>query len=142
MEQIDRLGLRDTLTSLKQPVLGICVGMQLLFEHSEEEDTPCLGLLSGRVRKLTPERDMPVPHMGWSRLKVGDESMGLANGDYVYFAHSFACDDGPHSIATARYGREIAAAARHLNYWGVQFHPERSAEAGANFLRSFLDQTC
>lgn len=142
MERIDSLGLRNTLTSLKQPALGICLGMQLLFEHSEEEDVPCLGLIPGRVRKLDPAPDRPVPHMGWSRLSVRDGAPGLRDGDYVYFAHSFACDDGPDSVASADYGRPIPAAVRRDNWLGAQFHPERSSEAGARFLRAFLDLPC
>ena len=140
MEQIDARRLREPLRSLNQPVLGICLGMQLLFERSEEEDTPCLGIIEGQVRKLEPAPEMPVPHMGWSRLDVADESCGLRTGDYVYFAHSFACDDGPHSIAAASYGRPIPAAVRRANFLGAQFHPERSGEAGARFLQAFLDQ--
>ncbi|HEY1145079.1 MAG TPA: imidazole glycerol phosphate synthase subunit HisH, partial [Allosphingosinicella sp.] len=114
--------------------------MQLLFERSEEEDTTCLGILPGEVRKLSPAPDRPVPHMGWSRLTVADDNLGLRDGDYVYFAHSFACDEGPYSIATADYGRPIPAAVRKGNYFGAQFHPERSGEAGARFLKAFLDQ--
>jgi glutamine amidotransferase len=140
MEQIDKLGLREPFLALKQPVLGICVGMQLLFDFSEEENVECLGILSGRVRKLQPGPDMPVPHMGWSRLEVRDDSLGLRTGDYVYFAHSYACDDSPASVAVADYGRPIPAAVRRGNYSGVQFHPERSGEAGARFLQSWLSQ--
>ena len=138
MGRIDALGLRETLTGLTKPLLGICLGMQLLFEGSEEEDTACLGLIAGKVRKLEPAPGLTVPHMGWSRLDVTDASCGLTNGDYVYFAHSFACDDGPASIATARHGRTIPAAIRQNNLLGAQFHPERSAEAGARFLKAFL----
>jgi len=138
MEQIEARGLKQVLTSLEQPMLGICLGMQLLFEESEEEDVACLGVIEGRVRKLNPEPDRPVPHMGWSRLSVRDDSVGLQDGDYVYFAHSYACDDGPSSVATADYGRPIPAAVRRGNYRGVQFHPERSGKAGARFLESFL----
>jgi glutamine amidotransferase len=138
MGRIDALGLRETLTGLTRPLLGICLGMQLLFEESEEEDTPCLGLIPGKVRRLEPAPGLTVPHMGWSRLDVSDEGCGLASGDYVYFAHSFACDDGPASIATARHGRSIPAALRKGNLLGAQFHPERSAEPGARFLKAFL----
>jgi glutamine amidotransferase len=77
--------------------------------------------------------------MGWSRLTVEDEAIGLQNGDYVYFAHSFACDAGPETVASADYGRRIPAAVRRSNWLGAQFHPERSGEAGARFLRAFLD---
>jgi glutamine amidotransferase len=140
IEQIEARGLREPLKALKQPVLGICLGMQLLFERSEEEDSVCLGIIEGRVRKLQPAPGMPVPHMGWTRLEVKDESIGLRGGDYVYFAHSFACDDGPHSVATASYGRPIPAVVRRDNYLGAQFHPERSGEAGGRFLKAFLEQ--
>jgi glutamine amidotransferase len=138
MSRIDALGLREALTGVTRPLLGICLGMQLLFEASEEEDTLCLGLIAGKVRKLHPAPGLTVPHMGWSRLDVTDEASGLASGDYVYFAHSFACDDGPASIAAARHGRAIPAAVRQDNLLGAQFHPERSAEPGARFLKAFL----
>jgi len=138
MEQIEARGLKEPLRKLKRPLLGICLGMQLLFERSEEEDTNCLGLIPGAVRKLVPEPDMPIPHMGWSRLAVSDESIGLKDGDYVYFAHSFACDNGPYAVATADYGRSIPAVVRQPNLLGAQFHPERSGEAGARFLQAFL----
>jgi glutamine amidotransferase len=138
MGRIDALGLRETLAGLTRPLLGICLGMQLLFDESEEEGTACLGLIAGKVRKLEPAPGLTVPHMGWSRLDVTDEGCGLASGDYVYFAHSFACDDGPASIATAQHGRTIPAALRKGNLLGAQFHPERSAEAGARFLKAFL----
>ncbi len=140
MQEIDARGLRGPLRSLKQPVLGICLGMQLLFERSEEEDTLCLGIVPGEVRKLEPVPGMPVPHMGWSKLDVSDQEAGLRSGDYVYFAHSFVCDDGPDTIAAADYGRRIPAAVRRGNYLGAQFHPERSGEAGARFLRAFLER--
>jgi glutamine amidotransferase len=139
MEAIEARRLREPLRNLTQPVLGICLGMQLLFEASEEEDTACLGIIEGRVRKLEPKPDMPVPHMGWSRLDVRDESLGLRTGEYVYFAHSFACDDGSETVAAAEYGRPIPAVVRRGNYLGAQFHPERSGEAGARFLKAFLD---
>jgi glutamine amidotransferase len=163
MARIDALGLRGTLTRADRPLLGICLGMQLLFEASEEDETACLGLIPGRVRRLEPAPGRPVPHMGWSRLEVrrGDtilnsspgptpppaangikysvpETMGLADGDFVYFAHGFACDDGPHTIAAADYGRTIPAAVRKDLLFGAQFHPERSSQAGTRFLQAFL----
>jgi glutamine amidotransferase len=138
MGRIDALGLRETLVTLKQPLLGICLGMQLLFEASEENEVGCLGLIPGQVRRLDPGPGRPVPHMGWSRLETRAGTPGLATGDYVYFAHSFACDDGPHSIAVADYGRPVPAAVRKGNVLGAQFHPERSSAAGARFLAAFL----
>jgi glutamine amidotransferase len=138
MKRIDQLGLRDCLKSLAQPALGICLGMQLLFERSEEADTRCLGIIPGDVRALEPSPGMPVPHMGWSRVDVQDPTVGLQSGDYVYFAHGFACDAGPATVASAHYGREIPAVVRRGNWLGAQFHPERSADAGARFLAAFL----
>jgi glutamine amidotransferase len=140
MEQIDARGLAPVLRALRQPALGICLGMQLLFERSDEEDSACLGLVRGRVRRLEPAAGRPVPHMGWSRVEVRDESIGLRSGDYVYFAHSFACDPGPETVASADYGRPIPAVVRSGNWLGAQFHPERSGEAGARFLRRWLDR--
>jgi imidazole glycerol-phosphate synthase subunit HisH len=138
MERIEALGLGETLRSLRQPLLGICLGMQLLFEESEESGGPCLGIVPGRVRRLEPAPDRPVPHMGWSRLAVSGPGVGLDDGDYVYFAHSFACDTGPATRAHADYGRDIPAVVVKDNVWGAQFHPERSGEAGARFLRAWL----
>ncbi len=140
MGEIKKRGLAPVLRALRQPVLGICLGMQLLFEASEEEDTLCLGIIAGRVRKLESAMGRPVPHMGWSRLDVRDGSLGLRTGDYVYFAHSFACDPIPETVASADYGREIPAAVRSGNWLGAQFHPERSGEAGARFLRGWLER--
>jgi len=139
MAQLRARGLESVIRGLAQPVLGICLGMQILFEASEEEDSACLGLIPGRVRRLEPAPGRPVPHMGWSRLTVEDASIGLATGDYVYFAHSFACDDGEATVARADYGRPIPAIVRRGNFLGAQFHPERSGEAGARFLRAWLD---
>lgn len=138
MKRIEALGLRRTLTNLGQPALGICLGMQLLFEASDEGETSCLGVIEGRVRGLEPAPGRPVPHMGWTKVKVRTPDLGLMDGDYLYFAHSFACDAGPQAVAIATYGREIAAVVRQGNWLGAQFHPERSGDAGARFLESFL----
>lgn len=140
MERIRSAGLEQILRDFPRPLLGICLGMQLLFDASEEADTDCLGLIPGRVRALRPAPGMPVPHMGWSRLAEVAPATGLADGDYVYFAHGFACDDGPATAAVADYGRRIPAAVRSGNVSGAQFHPERSGEAGSRFLAAFLEQ--
>lgn len=138
MRRIDELGLRELLISLEQPALGICLGMQLLHERSDEADTECLGILPGRVKRLEPAPDRPVPHMGWSKLEVRGSDIGLRSGDYVYFAHGYACDFGETTVASADYGRPIPAVVRQGNWLGAQFHPERSGEAGARFLQAFL----
>lgn len=139
MRAIAARGLAPVLSAFSRPLLGICLGMQLFHERSEEEETQCLGLVPGRARRLLPAPGRPVPHMGWSRLAVADPSCGLADGDYVYFAHSYACDDGPHVAARADHGGPIPAALRRGHLWGAQFHPERSGEPGARFLRAFLE---
>lgn len=138
MDRISELRLGECLQSLAQPALGICLGMQLLFERSEEAGTDCLGIIPGQVRALCPAPGMPVPHMGWGRLDVRDGSIGLGSGDYVYFAHSYACDVGPATVASTIYGGEIPAVVRRGNWLGSQFHPERSGTVGARFLEAFL----
>ncbi len=138
MRRINELGLREPLKALRQPVLGICLGMQLLFERSEEDGANCLGIIPGAVRRLEPGPGRPVPHMGWSKLDVSGEALGLNSGDYVYFAHSFAADPGPHVRASAEHGREIPAMVAARNFTGVQFHPERSGSAGARLLETFV----
>lgn len=138
MKRIGALGLADMLRALRQPLLGICLGMQLLFERSEEADVDCLAILPGKVRRLVPASGRPVPHMGWSKLAVTKPAIGLVDGDYVYFAHSFACDAGSATCASADYGREVPAVVRCDNVWGAQFHPERSGAAGARFLAAWL----
>ena len=137
MEQLREAGLVDALKRRSKPLLGICLGMQMLFDASDEGDTPLLGLIPGRVRALKPAPGLPVPHMGWTRIEQADD-IGLAAGDHVYFAHGFACDDGPATAARVTYGRPIPAAVRQGHLWGAQFHPERSSAPGAAFLKAFL----
>ena len=138
MQRIDQLRLRECLQSLEQPALGICLGMQLLFERSDEANTGCLAIIPGSVRALEPTPGRPVPHMGWSKLDVRDGAIGLTSGDYVYFAHGYAPDAGEATVASAEYGCEIPAVVRKGNWLGAQFHPERSAGAGSRFLQAFL----
>jgi glutamine amidotransferase len=138
MRQIEVRGLAPVLRGLEQPFLGICLGMQLMFEASEEDEVECLGLLPGQVRQLEPAAGRPVPHMGWSALEVADEGIGLKSGEHVYFAHSFACDDGPATVARTDYGGPVPAVVRSGNRTGAQFHPERSSAAGRRFLDAWL----
>ena len=138
MVRLHDSGLIDALKRRTKPLLGICLGMQLMFDTSEEADTTCLALIPGCVRAMQPSPGRPVPHMGWTKLEDTAPGMGLANGDYVYFAHSFACDDGPATAARATYGGALTAAIRQGPLWGAQFHPERSSAAGASFLKAFL----
>ena len=131
----------DLLPSLTQPVLGICLGMQLLFERSEEGETDCLGILPDSVRRLQPMDGRPVPHMGWNQLApLRDDPLldGIAPNDYVYFVHSFAVPVCDVTLASADYGVTLSAIVRRGNFWGTQFHPERSAGVGARLLANFL----
>jgi glutamine amidotransferase len=144
MRRLELLRLVEVIRELRQPVLGICLGMQLLFESSDEGDTRCLGLLPGRVQRF-PDRDgFPVPHMGWNQLDFGADAplmSGIARGEYVYFVHSYRAPVGPWTVATSDYGGEFSAAVRQRNFHGAQFHPERSGRVGARLLAGFLEFT-
>lgn len=141
MERLRSANLVETIRSLKQPLLGVCVGMQLLFESSEEGDVPCLGLLPGRVQRFAEREGLPVPHMGWNQLEFTQPSPLLddvANGDYVYFVHSYCAGVSDVALATSTYGEQFAAIVQRENVFGAQFHPERSARTGSLLLRNFL----
>jgi len=127
------------------PLLGICVGMQWLFEGSEEApDVPGLGLLTGTCRLLRGDADrrLKIPHVGWNALELPRTSRlltGLASGAYVYFTHSFAAPVTPDCVASTRHTDAFAAAVERDNVFGVQFHPEKSADAGLQILRNYLE---
>jgi len=141
MQQLHKLDLIDTLRALQQPVLGVCLGMQLLFESSEESDTECLGLLPGRVRHFATSTALRVPHMGWNRLQTRGENPllhGLDKNDYAYFVHSYAAPLGDYTLASCDYAGEFSAIVQKNNFYGMQFHPERSSRVGALLLQNFL----
>lgn len=141
MGRLRQAGLVETIRDLRQPLLGICVGMQLLFESSEEGDVPCLGLLPGRVQRLPHRAGLPVPHMGWNQLEFNRSTAllnDIAAGDYVYFVHSYAAPLSELTLATTTYGDPFTAVVQRGNVYGAQFHPERSARVGAQLLRNFL----
>jgi glutamine amidotransferase len=141
MRRLRSLNLIPTLRALSQPVLGICLGMQLLFERSEEGYTECLGILPQTVRGLIPDPGHPVPHMGWNTLQTLKRDPlleGVRNGDYAYFVHSYGAQVTDDTLASADYGRPLAAIVRRGNFWGTQFHPERSGSTGARILQNFL----
>lgn len=163
MARLRERNLVDVLRNLQQPLLGICLGMQLLYEHSEEGDVECLGLIPGTVRKLVartaqatisddasdgirPEEDraVRVPHMGWNtlRLRQPDPLLeGIADGSHVYFVHSYAAPISAATVASCNHGAEFTAVVRSGNRCGAQFHPERSASVGARLLSNFLQAT-
>jgi glutamine amidotransferase len=141
MRRLRAQGLDTVIPQLRAPLLGICLGMQLLFAHSAEDDTPCLGVLEGTVTRLQSQPGLPVPHMGWNTLAVQRPDAlleGITNEDHVYFVHSFAAPAGCCTLAATDYGGPLSAVVRRANFYGVQFHPERSSAAGARILRNFL----
>jgi imidazole glycerol-phosphate synthase subunit HisH len=142
MKRLQLLGLVGVINDLRQPVLGICLGMQLLFGASEEGDTRCLALLEGRAERFADREGYPVPHMGWNQLEFSRPDpllRGIASGDYVYFVHSYAVPVGRCTIATADYGGSFSAMVRQRNLVGTQFHPERSGATGSRLLANFLE---
>jgi glutamine amidotransferase len=141
MQRLHSRGLARVLPALTRPVLGICLGMQLLYERSAEGPAQCLGILPGAVTRLRAAAARPVPHMGWNQLfAVADDPLlaGISAGEYVYFVHSFAASVSAATLAVTDYGAPLCAVVRRGNFWGTQFHPERSAGVGARILANFL----
>jgi glutamine amidotransferase len=141
MDRLTDAGLVDVIKGLRQPVLGICLGMQLLFDGSEEENVECLGVFPGTARKLNPGPQYPVPNMGWCATGFTAEHQALANiddGSYFYYLHSYALPVSENTLATAKHANEFSAIVAHENFVAAQFHPERSSAAGAQLLRNFL----
>jgi len=141
MNALREAGLVEVIQGLNQPVLGICLGLQLMFESSEEGDVDCLGLIPGRVRRLQVGQDLRLPHMGWNQLEwIADDPLGagLDGSEWFYFVHGFAAPTN-HAVAVSEHGQHFAAVVRHRNFAACQFHPEKSAGAGAHILRNFLE---
>lgn len=141
MQKLREAGLENVIPQLTQPVLGICLGMQLLFDRSEEEDAACMGIITGQARLFTATTDLSVPHMGWNQIEVTCNSQlldGIADGAYFYFVHSYAVDVLSTTLATADYSQPFSAIVRDGNFMGCQFHPERSGVDGARLLSNFL----
>lgn len=144
MKRLHVQGLVEPLRQLQVPLIGICLGMQLLFERSEEGNTECLGLLPGIVRRLHPGVGVRVPHMGWNKLLALRESPlleGIPVGSSTYFVHSFAAPVTSDTVAACHHGGLFTAVVQRGHLCGAQFHPERSAGAGARILRNFLEIT-
>jgi len=140
MRSLRDKGLDRVICSLQQPVLGICVGMQLLFEHSEEDDTSCLGIIPARVRKFSSSADLKVPQIGWNQLHdlQSDLFKNVEEESFVYYVHSYFAEMNPYAIATTDYGISYAGAVARNNFYGVQFHTEKSAAVGDLILHNFL----
>jgi imidazole glycerol-phosphate synthase subunit HisH len=141
MTRLRAQSLDQVIPALTQPLLGICLGMQLLYEASEEGNTPCLGAIPGTARRFTAASDRPVPQMGWNTLQPLKSSPlldGVGDRDYAYFVHSYALPIGPETLAAAEYGGPFSAIVNYKNFYGTQFHPERSSGTGAKILKNFL----
>lgn len=144
MNRLNTLGLTEILKATTQPVLGICVGMQVLFEFSEEGAICGLGLLKGIVKKLPQSAPLCLPHMGWNTIKSCASSAlmrDVPQNAYVYYVHNFAAPISENTIAETDYGVSFSAAVQQRNIMGVQFHPELSAAIGNQILKNFLEQT-
>jgi imidazole glycerol-phosphate synthase subunit HisH len=143
MDRLQVTGLDLLIRQLTQPVLGICLGLQLLFDASEEDQATCLGIIRGRVRRFKACAERPVPHMGWNQVRKLRECALLADipeDGYFYFVHSFAAEAGPSTVAVADYGWPFAAVVEERNFVATQFHPERSGDLGSRVLRNFLER--
>lgn len=141
MQALHKHKLVTLIQQLHQPLLGICLGMQLLFERNEEGGVEGLGLIKGEVKQIPAVKGFPVPHMGWNRLHWCQDSIlreGLGAGDYVYFVHGFAVAQGEYTLASCQYREHFSAIVQKNHIYGMQFHPEKSAETGLKLLRNFL----
>ena len=140
MQAIAAQDLAPVIRALTQPVLGICLGMQILFNYSEESDVDLLNLIPGRVRRLPASPGIRIPHMGWNAIRRlrDDPLLADLDGRDFYFVHTYAVDDGAHTLAHCTHGQPFPAVVRSKNIYGVQFHPERSGPQGSRLLANFL----
>jgi len=140
MANLKERGLDKIIPTLEIPVLGICIGMQLMCNSSEEGDTRCMGIFSNDVCRLRGEK-IKVPHMGWNSIvNLGSKVFeGISEGEFLYFVHSYAPDKGQCTISTTEHGVEFSSALSFKNFYGTQFHPEKSGEAGEKILNNFIN---
>ncbi len=140
MSELKKKNLVDVINNLKQPVLGICIGMQILFEYSAEGNTKCLGLIEGDIQKFDESADLKVPQMGWNKVTFSDQKLKKFN-NYYYFANSYYSGIQKHTTATSEYGDIFTSVVEKNNFLGCQFHPEKSSEAGEYFLQYFFQKS-
>jgi glutamine amidotransferase len=142
MDYLRERGLDELIRGLKQPVLGICLGMQLMCSYSEENDTTCLGIFEEKVRRFEPgDVSLKTPQIGWNNIYDLRTPLfeGVADGSYCYFVHGYYAALGAHTIAKTDYVQPYSSGLHRANFYGVQFHPEKSAAAGEQILRNFID---
>lgn len=141
MRNLLEKGFISAIKKIEAPFLGICLGMQLLFEYSEENDTDCLGIIKGRVRKFG--NDVKVPQIGWNKVRIVQKDplfKDISDKSYFYFVNSYFVDcEDKFSLSSSAYGKIFTAAVRQRNFWGVQFHPEKSGEIGLKLLSNFCE---
>tara|TARA_B100000927_G_scaffold114608_1_gene92743 strand:+ start:858 stop:1439 length:582 start_codon:yes stop_codon:yes gene_type:complete len=140
MSELKKKNLVDVINNLKQPVLGICIGMQILFEYSAEGNTKCLGLIEGDIQKFDKSTDLKVPQMGWNKVTFSDQKLKKFN-NYYYFANSYYSDIQKHTTAISEYGNIFTSVVEKNNFLGCQFHPEKSSDAGEYFLQYFFQKS-
>ncbi|HMO80710.1 MAG TPA: imidazole glycerol phosphate synthase subunit HisH [Pyrinomonadaceae bacterium] len=140
MMYLEEKGLDLVIRSLTNPVLGICLGMQVMCATSEENSTSCLNVIGAQVKRF-PRSALKVPHIGWNSVQIGNSALfnGVRSGEYFYFVHGYYVEKGGYTTATCNYGREFSAAFERENFFGVQFHPERSGKAGEIIMENFLN---
>lgn len=140
MENLRKADLTQVIRSLRRPVLGICVGMQVMCRHSEEGDCDCLNIFDSHVKRFVPTSELKVPHMGWNRISNLESKLfkGIDGGEYVYFVHSYYPELCPDTIATTTHGVMFSAALKYENFYGTQFHPEKSGDVGERIIENFL----
>lgn len=145
MQRIKSLGLDTVIRTLTQPVLGICLGMQLLYEHSEEGQVDCLGIIPGKIRKFIDKNNYALPHMGWNSIDFVQQrelsALREAQKSYAYFVHSYVAPVNEFTIATTEYTEKFTAIVQYKNFMGMQFHPEKSGEFGENLLNNFIEMS-
>jgi glutamine amidotransferase len=145
MHYLRERGLDELIKNLEQPVLGICLGMQLMCAHSEENNTHCLGIFEEKVKKFQPsvqsQSHLKVPQMGWNNIYALKTPLfnQVAENSYCYFVHGYYASLGAHSIATTDYVLPYSSALQKNNFYGVQFHPEKSATVGETILKNFIE---
>ena len=140
MENLRKADLVQVIRSLRRPVLGICVGMQVMCRHSEEGDCDCLNIFDARVKRFKAEGDLKVPHMGWNQIGNLESKLfkSISGGEYLYFVHSYYPELCPDTIATTKHGVMFSAALKYENFYGTQFHPEKSGDVGERIIENFL----